>query len=69
MTKLWRCIPSCIDEPSGEVLCYTVSAEKLAGNSARDAAVLMCGYEKRWWPIADWFHPDGSYRDIRIELT
>jgi hypothetical protein len=58
-SEVWRCIPSLIDEPSGEVLCYTV----------RETKPGLFEYAKRWWPIEAWLKPDGSYRDIRVELT
>lgn len=57
MAVIWRCIPSCLDAPSGEVLCYTV-AEIEPG---------VFEYAKRWEPIGDWIAPDGTYRDTRVE--
>lgn len=53
-----RCIPSCLDTVSGEILCYTVRKLEEDGD--------VYEYDRMWRPIGEWIRPDGSYLDYLV---
>ena len=57
--RLIRCIPSCFDFEKGEALVYTVE-ETTPGSFE---------YVRWWEPLSRWLRPDGSYCDLRVDLT